>query len=106
MRATSPTTRPTHTLAHLVEPDSNASVSGTFLLCRGNPADPLIAREGGNIRPDCAYQRVGTDSFSKINGNPMHWTRGALLDLLGHDVREAPESYSVVSEALARNPLG
>ena len=106
MGATSPTARPAHTLAHLVESDSNPSVFCTFLLCRCNPADPLIPREGCDIRPPDLYKMVRLDGFSKISGGSMHRTCDGLLILLGHDVRGARESSLVVSEAFARNSPG
>ena len=72
MRATGPTARPAHPVAHFIEADLDPAVSGVSLLRRRHPADPLIARQRRDIRPDIPHHTVRADGFAKIRWHFVH----------------------------------
>jgi hypothetical protein len=56
---------------HFVKTDGDATFSGFVLLGRRNPADPLIARQWRNIRPQLPRNSVGVDCFAQIRRDSM-----------------------------------
>jgi len=51
MWASWPTARPAHATAHLINSNLDAAFSGGFLLSRGDPTNPLVTRERGDVGP-------------------------------------------------------
>ena len=51
MRASGPTAWPAHSTLELRESLFNANISCLCLFAGGDPADPLIAREWGDVLP-------------------------------------------------------
>ena len=51
MWASGPTARPAHATAHLINSNLDAAFPGGFLLSRGDPTNPLVTRERGDVGP-------------------------------------------------------
>jgi len=66
MWASGPTARPAHATAHLVNSHLNAALPGGFLLGRGDPTDPFVARQRGNVGPKVAGCAIQLDGLSEI----------------------------------------
>ena len=66
MRAAGPTARPAHSSTHLVEANLDSASPGFFLLCRRDPADPLVSRERGDIGPQPYCRGVRLDGFPEV----------------------------------------
>ena len=64
--ASGPTARPAHATAHLINSDLDAAPSGSFLLGRGDPTDPLVTRQGGDVRPKVLGCGIQLDGVSEI----------------------------------------
>src|SRR6185312_12892014 len=61
VRAPGPAAWPAHAALHLVDADHDAALPGGFLLGRGDPADPLVPRERGDVQPKVLDHRVRLD---------------------------------------------
>ena len=66
MRASRPATRPSRAASHFIEADRDATRSGLIFLGRDNPANPLIARERRNIRPQRLRLSIRLNRPAKI----------------------------------------
>src|SRR5579862_4695796 len=66
MWASGPTARPAHAAAHLINSNLDAALSGHFLLGRGNPTDPLVTRQRGNVGPQVLGCGIEQDGLSEI----------------------------------------
>src|SRR5579864_4797294 len=66
MWASGPTARPAHASPHLINSNLDAALSGRFLLGRGNPTDPLVTRQRGNVGPKVLGYGIQLDSLSEI----------------------------------------
>jgi len=64
MRATRPTTRPTHAFFKFATYPFHVLMSGFRFFDGDGPAYPFIASERGNIFPLCTRSRVGNKGFS------------------------------------------
>ena len=61
--ASGPTARPAHATAHLINSNLNTTLSGDFLLRRGDPTYPLVTCQRSNVKPkvsDCGIKLDGT----------------------------------------------
>jgi hypothetical protein len=70
--ASGPTARPAHATAHLINSDLDAALSGGFLLGRGDPTDPLVTRQRGNVRPKVLGCGIQLDRLSEICRQLVH----------------------------------
>ena len=61
-----PAARPAHAFMHLIHADSDAAFSGGILLGRGDPTNPFVARQRGEIRPETFDGIVQFDRLSEI----------------------------------------
>jgi len=59
VRASGPTARPAHASAHLIDADLDAAFPSTFFFGRGDPTDPLVSRQRGDIAPEALGSGVG-----------------------------------------------
>ena len=66
VRASGPTARPAHASAHLIDADFDAAFSSTFFFGRGDPTDPLVSRQRGNIGPEALGSGVGFDGSPEV----------------------------------------
>ena len=66
VRASGPTAWPAHAAAHLINTDLDAALSGGFLFGRGDPTDPLVTRQRGEIGPEPFGSGIELDGLSKI----------------------------------------
>ena len=64
--ASGPTARPAHAIAHLINSNLDAALSGDFLLGRGNPTDPLVTRQRGNVGPKVRGCGIQPDGLLEI----------------------------------------
>lgn len=64
--ASRPTARPAHSTAHLVNSHLNAALSGGFLLGRGDPTDPFVTSQRGNVGPKVLGGGIQLDGLSEI----------------------------------------
>jgi hypothetical protein len=71
VRTARPTTRPTHSFAHLIKANGNTALSGFLFFGGGHPTDPLVAGKHSDIRPDAFYSRVGLNRFVNIRGQTV-----------------------------------
>lgn len=72
MGAPCPAARPSHATFHLIYPYSYAALAGLRLLGRGNPADPLVTREWGYIRPHKRCLMRGSYCFTQVTRKCVH----------------------------------
>lgn len=71
MRASGPTARPAHPFAHFVQAHRNPPLSRFFLLGRGHPANPLIARQRRYFLPQGESSNISRERLLKITRNGM-----------------------------------
>lgn len=64
MNTTQPATRPAHPFLEFADRPFNVLLPRLVFLDGGDPADPLIARKGCKILPDCQCRSIGRESFS------------------------------------------
>ena len=87
MWASGPTARPAHATAHLINSNLDAALSGDFLLGRGNPTDPLVTRQRGNVGPKVLGCGIQLDGLSEIC---RQFVNCAVLEFLsGHTSKRA-----------------
>jgi hypothetical protein len=67
--ASGPAARPSHAFSHLIYTDLDATFPGRFLLGGGDPADPLVSRQWGDIGPDPRGRDISSMAFRKSAGN-------------------------------------
>ena len=82
MWASGPAARPAHAASHLVDTDLDATLSGSFLLGRSDPTDPLVSRQRGDVRPEAFGRGIKLDGFSEIRRQLMN--RAVREFLSGH----------------------
>jgi hypothetical protein len=61
-----PAAWPSHATFHLIYPYSYTTLAGLGLFVRGNPADPLVTRERGYIRPHERCLMRGRYGFTQV----------------------------------------
>ena len=66
MRASGPTARPAHASSHLIDADLDAALPSGFLLSRGDPTDPLVSRQRGDIGPEALGSGARFDGLPKV----------------------------------------
>ncbi len=66
MRASGPAARPAHAAAHLVNSNLDAALSGGFLLGRGDPTDPFVTGQRGNVGPKVPGCGIQLDGLAEI----------------------------------------
>ena len=66
MWASGPTARPAHATAHLVNAHLNAALPGGFLLGRGDPTDPFVTSQRGNVGPKVLGCGIQLDGLSEV----------------------------------------
>jgi hypothetical protein len=66
VRASGPTARPAHASPHLINADLDAALPGGFLLCRSDPADPLVSRQRSDIGPEALRSGVAFDGLPEV----------------------------------------
>jgi hypothetical protein len=100
MRASGPTAWPAHASAHLVNSNLDAALLGGFLLGRGDPADPLVARQRGNLGPKVPGGGIQLDGLPEIcrqfvNGAVRKFLSGhsSKRDRFNHD---SPTPHSLI----------
>ena len=86
MRATGPTTRPAHPVAHFIQAHGDAAASGGGLLGRGDPTNPLVARQGRDIQPERAHRLVRLQGSAPISRQTMHRAAGQCRFSLFHTI--------------------
>jgi hypothetical protein len=64
--ASGPTARPAHATAYLVNSNLDAALSGGFLLGGGDPTDPFVTRQRGDVGPKVLGCGIQLDGFSEI----------------------------------------
>ena len=64
MNTAQPATRPAHPFLEFTDRPFNMLFSRLFFLDEGNPADPLIARQGRKVLPYGQCRCIGSESFS------------------------------------------
>lgn len=74
VRTTRPAARPAHAFAHLVETCRYAALSRLFFCRRGDPTDPLIARERRNVFPQRECFRIGYERLPQVRWHCMDET--------------------------------
>lgn len=87
MWAPGPTARPAHATADLINSNLDATLSGDFLLGRGNPTDPLVTRQRGKVGPQVLGGGIQLDRLSEIR---RQFVNCAVLEFLsGHTSKRA-----------------
>jgi len=66
MRATRPTTRSSHSFAHFINANFDASLSGFGFLGGTNPTNPFVASQWGERFPKSIRQAISDDCFLKV----------------------------------------
>jgi len=64
MNTAQPATRPAHPFLEFTDRPFHMLVSRLVFLDEGNPADPLIARQGRKTLPDSQRRCIGSEGFS------------------------------------------
>lgn len=67
-----PAARTPHAVVHLIYPDLDAAPTGGILLGRSHPADPLVARQRREGRPEIPGGDIRLDRPSEISRQLMH----------------------------------
>ena len=72
MNTAHPTARPTNSLLEFTDRPLNMLPSCLILLDRGNPTNPLVARERCQVVPFCKSFWIGSECRSQIRWNTVH----------------------------------
>ena len=83
VRAAGPAARPPHALSHLIDTDLDATFPGRFLLWRGDPADPLVSRQRGDIGPETGGGDIKLYGLSEICRQLVNRAVSELLSVHG-----------------------
>jgi len=70
--ASRPAARPAHSAAHLIDANLDAAPPCGFLFGGGNPTDPLVSRERGDVQPKAFGNRLQFDGLSEISRELMN----------------------------------
>ena len=65
--ASRPTARSEHAFSHLIDADLDTALSADILFGRGDPTDPLVARQWRDIGPEALGSGIQLDRFSEIS---------------------------------------
>ena len=72
MRATRPAAGPAHASLQLVDANRDTPLPGGLLLGRSDPADPLVAGQRREVRPELPDRAVSADGFAEVGREQMH----------------------------------
>src|SRR5277367_2109860 len=86
MLAPRPATRSALALFELLLGAANAALSGGLLLGVLDPADELVARQGGDVLPGSECSGVGDQRPAQVCGQPVHYPAGYQLATHGASV--------------------